>query len=147
MKKKQMNSREAILDDLETIRGLLDICKLPSVDCAEHLNNFVLVEKNDKVVGVGSLEVYDNVGLVRSVAVLPNSRNSGVGKMIYELIEKKAIDLGVRVLYLLTESADKYFSNLGFSVKNRNEAPLSIMKTKQFKDLCPSTAKVMYREL
>ena len=111
------------------------------------MNNFIFVEEINKVVGVGSLEVYDTVGLLRSIAVLPNSRNNGVGKIINELVEKKAFDLGVKVLYLLTESTDEYFSSFGFSVKDRNEVPLSIMKTKQFKDLCPSTAKVMYREL
>lgn len=142
-----MNYRDATHDDLKTIRELLDICNLPSVDCEEHLNNFILVEEINKIVGVGSLEVYDTVGLLRSIAVLPNNRNMGVGKIIYELIERKAFYLGVKILYLLTESADEYFSNFGFSVKDRNEAPLSIMKTKQFKDLCPSTAKVMYREL
>jgi len=142
-----MNYRDATQNDLEAIRGLLDICNLPSVDCEEHLNNFILVQENNNVIGVGSLEVYNNVGLLRSIAVLPNSRNNGVGTIIYELVEKRALDLGVKFLYLLTESADEYFSSFGFSLKERNDVPLLIMKTKQFKDLCPSTAKVMYREL
>jgi len=142
-----MNYRDATQKDLEAIKGLLDICNLPSVDCKEHLNNFILVEENNNIVGVGSLEVYNNVGLLRSIAVLPNSRNNGVGAIIYELVEKRALELGVKVLYLLTESADEYFSNFGFSLKERNEVPLSIMQTKQFKDICPSTAKVMYLEL
>ncbi len=75
--------------------------------------------------------------------VVPEKR--GIAKKIDKLIESS---LGINTLYLLlTESAIEYFIKLGFIIKDRAETPISIMETKQFKALCPSSAKVMFREI
>ena len=142
-----MNCRDATYTDLEDIVSMLHTSNLPSVDCEEHLDNFVIVEVNEKIIGIGGLEVYGNVGLLRSIVVDADSRRNGVGEIIYKLIAKKAANVGVNTLYLLTESAEKYFSGLGFSVQDRDEIPASIKETKQFKEPCPSSAKVMCRVL
>jgi len=142
-----MICRDAIDTDLENIMRMLHTSNLPSVDCEEHLDNFIIVEVNNKIIGIGGLEVYGNVGLLRSIVVDADSRKNGVGEIIYTLIAKKASNVGVNILYLLTESAEKYFSGLGFSVLDRDEIPASIKETKQFKELCPSSAKVMSRVL
>jgi len=147
IKNMQMNYRDAKYSDLKIIKELLQKSNLQSVDCEEHLNNFILIEDKGKIVGVGGLEIYDDVGLLRSIVVIPENRGNGIGKKIYLLIEERASSLGVNVLFLLTETAEKYFSNLGFSVKYRNEVPASIKGTKQFKELCSFSAKVMFREL
>ena len=142
-----MNYRDAKYADLKAIRELLQAGDLPSVDCEEHLDNFILVENEGEIVGLGGLEIYDDIGLLRSIVVVPDNRGNGIGKKICDLIEKRATSLGVKVLFLLTESAEGYFSNLGFSVRSRNEVAASIKGTKQFKELCPSSAKMMVREL
>jgi len=142
-----MNYRDAKHSDLTVIKELLRTNRLPSDDCEAHLSNFILAEDVDEIIGIGGLETYDNVGLIRSFVVEPKHRRSGIGKTIFLLIQEKALNLGVNVLFLLTETAEKYFSNFGFSVIPRNQVPNSIKETKQFKDLCPSSAKVMFREL
>ena len=142
-----MNHREAAHTDLQTIKELLGISKLPSENCEEHIGNFIVIEEKGKIVGVGGLEICGAIGLVRSIAVAPEHRGKGVAKQIYKSIEDKAYGLGINTLYLLTESAAEYFKKLGFIIQKRSKVPESVMKTKQFKELCPSSAVVMCREI
>jgi len=142
-----MNHREATYTDLRAIKELLSSSNLPSEDCEEHIENFIVIEEKGKIIGVGGLEIRGVFGLVRSIVVVPEKRRKGIAKKIYKLIEEKAYSLGINTLYLLTESATEYFFLLGFIIKDRAETPISIMETKQFKELCPSSAKVMYREI
>jgi len=139
-----MNYRDAKQTDLQNIMEILQLSNLPSEDCAEHLRNFIIVQDEEKIIGIGGLEVYGTFGLLRSVAVVPVYRGRGIGKIIYKAIEEKAVSIGVNTLFLLTESAETYFSRFGFTVKARNEVPTPIVQTRQFKYLCPSSAKVMY---
>lgn len=142
-----MKHRQAISDDLITIKELLSLSNLPADDCAEHLEHFVVMEDEGKVIGLGGLENCGAYGLLRSIVVAPEYRGNGIAKMIYSLIEKKAYDLGINTLYLLTESATEYFEKLGFVIQQRSEVPLLIVATKQFKQLCPASAVVMFREI
>lgn len=142
-----MNHRQATTADLQTIKELLNIGMLPSDDCDEHINNFIVIEENSEIIGVGGLEICGAIGLVRSIVVEPKYRVRGIGRKIYRLIEDKAHGLGIHTLYLLTESATEYFEKFGFVVQERFDVPVAIMETKQFKELCPSSAIVMFREI
>ena len=142
-----MNSRDASKGDLLSIERLLCSSHLPSEDIVGHIDNFVVIEENEKIIGVGGLEISGGVGLIRSIVVAPEHRGIGVGKKIFKLLEIKANDLGLNTLYLLTDSAEEYFRKLGFLTKDRTDVPLSVMETKQFKELCPPSATVMFRDL
>ena len=142
-----MNHREATSADLPTIKELLNISKLPSDDIDDHIDNFIVIEEKGNVIGVGGLEIYDDIGLVRSIAVVAEHRSKGIGEMIYRLVEDKANDKGINTLYLLTESATEYFKKFGFITQERSEVPASIAETKQFRELCPSSAKLMFHKI
>lgn len=58
-----------------------------------------------------------------------------------------ARELGISSLYLLTTTAQGYFSNLGFAVIPREKAPEAIQRTRQFSGICPSSATFMHRPL
>ncbi len=139
-----MNYRKAISADLNEIKKILMANGLPSVDFGEHLENAIVVEEKGAIIGLGGLEIGGDIGLVRSIVVIPSYRGKGIAKNIYRLIEDKAHHLGINVLYLLTESATEYFQKLGFAVQQRAEIPIAVMETKQFKELCPSSATVMF---
>ncbi|NOY73762.1 MAG: GNAT family N-acetyltransferase [Gammaproteobacteria bacterium] len=139
-----MNYRKAIGADLNEVKKILIANGLPSVDFGEHFDNAVVVEEKGEIIGLGGLEICGDIGLVRSIVVIPRYRGKGIAKNIYRLIEDKASHLGINVLYLLTESATEYFKKLGFTVQRRTETPIAVMETKQFKALCPSSATVMF---
>ncbi|MEW8506088.1 MAG: arsenic resistance N-acetyltransferase ArsN2 [Candidatus Thiodiazotropha sp.] len=122
---------------------LLEMCNLPTQDCTEQIDGFILVEEEERVVAVGGLEVYGKEALLRSVAVVPDRRSAGLGKAICSELELRAAGAGVERIFLLTEDAVPYFLGLGFELVQREETPPVIQATKQFGSLCPSTAKVM----
>jgi amino-acid N-acetyltransferase len=142
-----MNHREANITDFLVIKELLNHSNLPSNDIEKYIENFIIIEINNKIIGIGGLETYNQFGLIRSIVVKPECRNNGVAKNIYGLIEKKASDSGIKTLYLLTETAIDYFKKLGFKIQSRSNVPKSIMRTKQFRELCPSSAVVMFRDI
>ena len=142
-----MKISNATPNDLADIRSVLAESSLPSRDCEPHLANFFIARLGAKPVGVGGLELIGVDGLVRSIAVLPPFRGSGIGRALYQHVADRAIHLGARRLYLLTESAEKFFGNLDFAPIARGDTPRTIAGTRQFRELCPRSATVMYREV
>jgi amino-acid N-acetyltransferase len=134
--------RAATLSDLQEIVHLLEEVKLPSEDISNHLNNF-LVWFDNSLRGCIGLEVYDEVALLRSAAVSPDSQGMGIGKKLTRAIIAYARLRGVKYLYLLTTTAEKFFQKEGFVVMNRDDVPESIKSTTEFSHLCPDSAICM----
>lgn len=133
--------------DEERIRELLQAYGLPYEDIAEHLDHFIVAEMGADLVGVVGLEVHGTTGLLRSLAVADAHRGKGIAKDLYTRILAHAHLQGVRELYLLTTTAEGFFSRLGFDKTNRDEVSESISATKEFKSLCPSTAVCMAKSI
>jgi len=138
-----MQVRCALGADLLQIASLLKRSGLASSDYPEHLDDFVVVTVLDKIIGTGGLEIYGDVALVRSIAVLDEYRGRDIGGVIYRELQAKAVYKRVKALYLLTETAADYFKARHFSVIDRDLAPQKIQQTKQFSSLCPASATVM----
>lgn len=142
-----MKYRDAVTSDIEQIESLLKEYSLPVNDIFENINNFIIAEQDNKIVGLGGFEKHGEIVLLRSITVTQEYRGKAIGKSIYQLLESKISRLGINQLYLLTETATDYFKNIGFTIKERTDVPEAVMRTKQFKELCPSTAVVMFYEL
>lgn len=85
--------------------------------------------------------------LLRSVVVLPRARGGGHGAAIVEALAGHARDSGTRRLWLLTTDADAFFARLGWRRVERSAAPAPIATSRQFSELCPSSAALMMRGL
>jgi len=142
-----MKIKPASPTELKSILDILDRSGLPSIDCEEHLETFFVIEVNGNIVAAGGLEITDSFGLLRSIAVLSENRNKGIGRKLYQHLEKQAMKAGVQKLYLLTNTAKDYFSKLGFCSVPRSSVPTCIQETRQFRELCPESATVMFRNL
>ncbi len=138
-----MNFRKATNSDLTSIQLILNSEGLPHEDCQGHLDNFLVLEEENTIIGVGGIELYGKFALIRSIAVLKEYRGKGIGLSIFSSIKQYAIDNGVTEMYLLTETAEDYFKKLSFSTISRDLTPEPIKQTKQFSSLCPSSAVVM----
>jgi N-acetylglutamate synthase-like GNAT family acetyltransferase len=139
--------RVALKKDLPEITEIVRSSALPHEDCHEHWRGFFVAEQAGRIVAAGGLQVCGPVGLVRSVAVLTEHRGKGIGAEIYGRIETRALELGIDDLYLLTETASRYFEHLGFVERSRSDLPAAITATKQFRELCPRSATVMCKKL
>jgi len=135
--------RQASLSDLNAIAAILGNNKLPSEDCHDHIDHFIILEIDGKIAGIGGLEYHGIYALLRSIVIITDKRNRGLGKTIIRKLVDQARDNGVTTLYLLTEDASDYFATSGFTCIDRTDVPLPIRQTRQFSSLCPTTATVM----
>ena len=142
-----MKYKQAHLSDLTKILELLETYELPTSDFKDHISNFIVAENNNMIAGVGAFETCGNLGLLRSFAVRQSHKNQGIAEQIFNLVKTKAKDSGINRFYLLTTTASQYFKRLGFTSCNRDDVPSSIKATKQFNELCPSSAVVMVLNL
>ena len=134
-------------DELPDILALLDECELPREGLAAHLPTILVARNGNEVVGCSALELYQESALLRSVAVKPSYRNRGLGQRL----TKAALDLAthrkVSNVYLLTETANLFFSKLGFEPISRSNVPEKLQRSVEFTTLCPDTATVMAKIL
>jgi amino-acid N-acetyltransferase len=85
--------------------------------------------------------------LLRSVAVEPAWRSQGIGTALVTRVISDAEARGIRALYLLTTTAERYFPSFGFHPIAREEVPEDVRETAEFRDACPASAIVMARPL
>ena len=106
-----MNVADAVLRpaqgaDLPGIVTLLTACGLPASDLNEaSLAYFQVVESAGQLVGVAGLDVVPGHGLLRSVAVAPDFRGTGVASRLVKNVEDAACNSALTALYLLAKNA------------------------------------------
>jgi amino-acid N-acetyltransferase len=142
-----MRFRSATKDDLPQLKQLLTSSELPLDGVAENLTDFLVADDGGRITGVIGLERYGSHALLRSVAVAPSARGSGIGGRLVNEILERAKSAGVDDLYLLTTTAEKYFPRFGFEETTRAQVPTSVQESVEFRGACPDTAIVMRRSL
>jgi len=137
--------RAARPTDLPAVIVLLSGASLPTAGVPVTLQGFVIAEAGGEVVGVAGLERYGPAGLLRSVAVRPEARNTGVGGALIDRILAEAVAGGMRDIFLLTTTAESYFARRQFSRIAREAVPEPVQASIEFQGACPSSAIVMHR--
>jgi amino-acid N-acetyltransferase len=129
------------LSSTDEVLPLLIECGLPVSDIAPSRPPlFFGIRSEGKLVGVVGLEPYPPCALLRSLAVSPASRSSGLAHKLVAFVESLAVARGIKELFLLTTSAEELFLGLGYSVGSRSAVPPAIQNTAQFSGLCPSSS-------
>ena len=139
--------RPATADDLRLVERLLSESNLPLDGVRESLGSFVVAESQGDIVGVAGLETCGENALLRSVAVRPEWRSRGLGRELVTRVIADAEIRGVRALYLLTTTAERYFPSFGFRRVARDAVPDDVKATVEFREACPASAVVMARPL
>jgi len=137
--------RPAERADLGAIERLLTVSGLPLDGVRDALDAFVVAQSGDDLVGVAGLEVCCDNALLRSVAVSPDWRSHGLGRALVTRVISDAEARGIRALYLLTTTAERYFPSFGFRQIAREDVPADVRETAEFQSACPASATVMYR--
>jgi amino-acid N-acetyltransferase len=142
------SSRPAQAEDEKAIKDFLALNELPFEDIRlETLNDFIVLQSEDKIIGTVGLEICDTDGLLRSLAVTPTHRGQNLGLKLTALITEHAQQQGIRALYLLTTTADSFFANLGYEIIERRAAPDEIQATEEFRRICPDSAVCMKKDI
>jgi len=133
--------------DFERIRFILQESKLVYSDLDPQLPHFFVALSNLELIGCIGLEIYGTCGLLRSLWVDPAQRNQGTAKALVNKLEQYAGELNLSDLYLLTETAEAFFINIGYQGMDRGEIPKILKSSAEFSSLCPATAKLMTKKL
>ena len=113
--------RPARTSDVKAIREIVDLYSLQrrllskeTVTLYEAVQEFTVAELDGKVIGCGALHVlWEDLGEVRTVAVLEAHRNKKIGHQILEAVIERAKKLGLKRLFCLTFET-KFFGDHGF---------------------------------
>lgn len=128
-------TRQAILPDVPQIhciiqpyaeRGIL----LPRsvAELSENVRDFIVAEQDGRVLGCGALHLYGmHLAEIRSIAVRPELKGKGVGRLLVEALVQESNRHQVTCLCLFTRTPG-FFAHLGFEVSRRQDLPDKIYK-------------------
>ena len=132
---------------LPYVETLLEENDLPTADVRSTADCFYVAFDGESRVGIGGLEWYGTVGLLRSVVVDRPHRGEGYGMALCDALESTASDRGIATLFLLTTTAAGFFANREYLEVDRDDVPEAIQQTREFAELCPSRASCMRKTL
>ncbi|WP_245570355.1 amino-acid N-acetyltransferase [Microbacterium luticocti] len=85
------------------------------VSLYEAVQEFVVAEQGGEVIGCGALHVmWRDIGEVRTLLVRDDRLHQGIGGRIVEVLEARAIELGLNRLFCLTFEVS-FFTRHGFA--------------------------------
>lgn len=129
--------------DWPAIRELLARADLQPDGLEAHLPTTLVAVQDGTVVGCVALEIYGRHALLRSLAVDPDRRGSGMGVALMSAALELARRVPVDGVVLLTETAAGYFPRFGFAETTREAVPAPVRRSVEFTTLCPESATVM----
>jgi N-acetylglutamate synthase-like GNAT family acetyltransferase len=78
--------------------------------------------------------------------VLPEYRRRGRAEKMTEIMLEMLANIEISDCYLLTTTAEKLAERLGFTRIDSATAPEAVRASRQFAELCPSSAALMHRK-
>lgn len=142
-KNRSVEIRPAAPEDMKSLLELLEKNNLPLDGLIDHLATTLVAGEGQAIVGGIALELYGGEALLRSAVVDEAYRGIGLGQHLTQAALDLAGKLGVKEMYLLTETAGKFFPRFGFKPVNRSEVPDSVQESVEFRSACPVSALVM----
>lgn len=101
-----------------------------------HLPLALVAVASQEVVGIVSLKLSDMktqpalTPWLAGLYVVPACRRAGIGRRLVEATRAKAVELGVKKLYLYTPDSEQFYATLGWRVLERTvyeEIPVTVM--------------------
>lgn len=134
-------------EDLAGVLTLLERHGLP-VDGASAMGDSLVVARlNGRIVGAAGLELYAEGALLRSVVVDVGLQGRGLGQQLTEAALALARARNEPTVFLLTTTADRFFSRFAFERISREDVPDSVRRSVEFQSACPASAVVMRKQL
>ena len=130
-----MKIREATVNDVDAIVKLINyhaakglmLSKTP-YKIFSTIQNFFVVEEEDKIVGCASLSViWRDLCEICSLAVDEHFKKRGIGRLLVEKSIKKARVLKIPRVIALTYQ-DKFFEKLGFRLVDKDQFPRKLWR-------------------
>jgi amino-acid N-acetyltransferase len=144
---KDVTFRRGEKSDIGRIKAILKKADLPYEDIGPTRQEFIVASQGTKILGAVGLEPYDECGLLRSLAVEDTFRGHGIGRALVMEMTGHAREKGIKYLFLLTLTADRFFEKEGFERISRESMPEAIQNTTEFTSICPVSSVCMKKEI
>ncbi len=110
----------------------------------QNLRDFIVVEKEGRIVGCGSVHVlWEDLAEIRALVVDPQWAGDGLGTRAAEFLVNEARQLGVKAVYVFSQHAH-FFERLGFRALAEDEVPRRLwaecIDCVKFPDVCDEVA-------
>jgi amino-acid N-acetyltransferase len=128
-------ARKATLRDIPALLQLINgyaakgiMLPRTEFEISENIRDFTVVYAGTQLLGCGALHFYTPVsGEVRSLAVAPHRKESGIGRLVVEALENEANHNDLHAIFAFTYVPD-FFRKLGFHEVDRGLLPLKVWK-------------------
>jgi len=130
-----MRLRKANMRDVPDLLALVNTYASQGVmlprtefELAENIRDFLVAESGGRIAGCGALHFYTpSAAEIRSLAVHPDLKGTGVGRSIVEALESEAAECGLSSLFAFTY-VPGFFAKLGYSQVDRGMLPQKAWK-------------------
>jgi amino-acid N-acetyltransferase len=127
--------RKAAMRDIPNILSLINSYAAQGVmlprtefEMSENIRDFSVAYAGNLLAGCAALHFYTpTVAEVRSLAVLPELKQRGTGRVLVEALEQEAHENDLEAIFAFTY-VPGFFERLGFSEVERGELPLKAWK-------------------
>jgi len=128
VRKASMQDIPALLELINSYAGQEIMLARTELEMAENIRDFAVAFSGGELAGCGALHFYTPTSAeVRSLAVAPAKKRSGVGRAIVETLEQEARASGLEAIFAFTYEPG-FFRRLGFSEVERGDLPLKAWK-------------------
>jgi len=98
----------------------------PLAEIYEHLRDFVVVREGTQVVACAALHImWEDLAEVRSLAVVENNQDRGMGQLLVNACLEEARRLGIRTVFALTQQP-AFFEKAGFHQADMMSLPRKV---------------------
>ena len=122
----------AIPGDECAILDLVEAVHLPPEGIPEAMDYFWVARAGEGIVGTVGLEVYDDMALLRSLAVAPARQHTGLGRALTETALSYLTTRQFRAVYLLTTTAEAFLARHGFCLVARDAVSAGVQQSVEF---------------
>ncbi len=128
-------ARKAVMSDIAPVIELINAYAAKGImlprtefELSENIRDFSVIYSGRTLVGCGALHFYSpTVGEVRSLAVHPEFKSNGIGRLLVEALATEAEQYLLDAIWAFTY-VPEFFARLGFSEVERGELPLKAWK-------------------
>ncbi|ULQ51814.1 arsenic resistance N-acetyltransferase ArsN2 [Flavihumibacter fluvii] len=137
----------AAAEDFSSVCALLESEQLPISDLRKDMKHFFLAIIGETTVGAIGLDPYGSAGLLRSMIVLPGYRHMGIAAYLVETLETHAKQQAIKELFLITNTAEGFFTKMGFNKISKDQLPVTVASSAEFNGLCPASSSIMKKAM
>jgi glycerol 3-phosphatase-2 len=139
--------RPAVAEDAGAVAELLRASDVPADGVEERIGDgWTTVIGGREALATAAVVQLGSDGLLRSVAVRPDARGSGLGMLAVAGAARRSRAAGIGSLALFTDAAAAFFERLGFTAVTAADLPPAVQGTKQARE-CRESATAMIRDL